>query len=96
MEGQINTPKPPRPENYLAWAIVSACICWPFGIPAIVNAAKVNTAYNDGDYAEAEKNSLAAKKWAKIGTIVGAVCWGLYILFFIIMMIVGVAAESIY
>ena len=40
------TPMPPCPETHLAKAIVfTALMCFPFGIPAIVNAAGVHTAY---------------------------------------------------
>ena len=66
--GSYNNPnRPPMPENYLVWAILSTILCcWPFGIISIINAAKVGTAYNAGDYQTAITASSNAKKWAII------------------------------
>ena len=37
---QTPTNKPMAPDSHLTWAIISTLLCcWPFGIPAIVNAA---------------------------------------------------------
>jgi len=66
--------RPPMPENYLVWAIVvTICCCWPFGIPAIINANKVSSLYGQGDYAGAQQASADAKKWTIIAAIVGGV-----------------------
>lgn len=70
---------PPCPHNYMWWAILCTIFCaWPFGIPAIVNAAKVKSAYNNGDYEGAQAHARSAKKWALISTIVGAVILTVY------------------
>jgi len=45
----------------------------PFGIISIVNAAKVDSEWNKGNYAEAQKASENAKKFAIITAIVGLV-----------------------
>lgn len=67
-------PQPPKPDNYLVWAILSTiCCCLPFGIVSIVYAAKVNGLYMGGQYAAAQEASGNAKKWAIIAAIVGAV-----------------------
>lgn len=70
--GEINpnsqvSPQPTHsqtpPENYLIWAILATIFCcWPFGIPAIINASKVDSAFNRGDYAGAKEYSRNAKK----------------------------------
>jgi hypothetical protein len=58
--------------NYLTQAIlVTLFCCWPFGIPAIVSAAKVNTFIAQGDFEQARAASEAAKKWC----IVSAIMW---------------------
>lgn len=81
---------PPMPENYLVWAILSTIFCcWPIGIPAIINAAKVSSAYGAGDYAGAQKASENAKKFSIWSAVGAAIFWVLYIIFFVI---VGVAA----
>lgn len=64
------------PPNYLVQAILVMFCCWPFAIPAIVNAAGVNSAYAVGDYAGAVAKSEAAKKWAWIAFLVGLVLQG--------------------
>lgn len=77
-----NTP----PGNWMAGAIFSLLCCWPFGIPAIVQAAKVNNLWNAGDYQGAEEAAGAAKKWGIIAFVVGIgswivfwICWMLFL-----------------
>lgn len=42
---------PPKPENYLVWAILSTvCCCLPFGLVSIVYAAKVDSLYTSKQY----------------------------------------------
>lgn len=72
----------PCPPNYLAWSIVVTIICcWPFGIPAIVNAAKVNRLYAEGNVDGAYSASHNAKKWIIVSAIVGVVFWILYAIY---------------
>ena len=53
--------------NYLWQSIVcTACCCIPFGIPAIVYAAQVNTKVAQGDLEGARKSSKNAKMWCWI------------------------------
>jgi hypothetical protein len=76
---------PPMPENYLVWAILATIFCcWPIGIAAIVNAAKVSSLYGVRNYAEAQKASENAKKWTIWTAVAGGVFWILYILFFLV------------
>lgn len=56
---------PPRPDNYLVWAILSTIFCClPFGIVSIVYSAKVDSLYTSGDYVGAQQAADNAKKWA--------------------------------
>ena len=72
-------PSGSKPDNYLVWAILSTILCCslfslPFGIISIVNATKVESAWNAGNYAEAQKASENAKKFAIICAAVGLIC----------------------
>ena len=61
---------PPRPDNYLVWAILATVFCClPFGIVAIVYASKVNTLYDAREYEAAMRASNDAKKWCIISVI---------------------------
>ncbi|GAA1071284.1 CD225/dispanin family protein [Nocardiopsis metallicus] len=70
------------PDNGLTWAIVSVFCCWPFAIPAIINAAKVNDLWNRGDQAGALEAQAQAKKWTKIAFILGSIAIVLNIFFY--------------
>ena len=90
------TPPPPAGgsapvPNNLVIAIVSIFCCWPLAIPAIIFATQVNGKVAAGDLPGAQESSAKAKKFAMIGIIVGAACWVLFILFYLI---VGIAAFS--
>ena len=97
--GEINpnsqvSPQPTHsqipPENYLIWAILATIFCcWPFGIPAIINASKVDSAFNRGDYAGAKEYSRNAKKWTIVSAVVGCTVVLLYIIFIVAMMMLG-------
>ena len=73
------------PSNYLVWSIlVTIFCCWPFGIPAIVNAAKVNRLYQEGNYDAACTASANAKKWTIVSAIVGGVIITVYLILWIV------------
>lgn len=67
--------EPEKPINwvpYLVLAIISTvCCCPPFGIVAIVYAAKINSAANSGNYEEAERSARTAKIWIIVAFVVG-------------------------
>lgn len=66
--------------TYMTQAIlVTLCCCWPFGIVAIVNAAKVNSALGRGDVEGAIEASENAKKWCWIAALLGLLANGIYI-----------------
>ena len=92
MENQFTPPQPPqmnfpvRPKTWLVESIlVTILCCLPFGIVGIVNAAKVNSLYDQGLYDESARVSANAKRWTMYGLIVGLV----YLVFVIIMAIAG-------
>jgi len=63
---------PRKIPNYLAQSIlVTLLCCLPFGIPAIVYAAQVNTKVQAGDIDGALSASSKAKMWAWISFGVG-------------------------
>lgn len=75
--------KPPRPNSYLALAIISTILCClPTGIVSIIYATKVNSSYEDGNYDEATKASKNAKTWGLVSIGIAVVGWLIYILIF--------------
>ena len=73
-----NVPMGNKPDTYLVWAILSTILCCsilslPFGIISIVNAAKVDSEWNKGNYEAAKKASDNAKTFAIITAVVGLV-----------------------
>lgn len=76
------------PKNWLVESIlVTIFCCLPLGIVGIVNAANVNARWAAGDVEGAEKASAEAKKWTKIGFIIGIVVIALY---FILALTTGI------
>jgi uncharacterized protein YqhQ len=75
-----------RPKNYLVESILATLFCClPLGIVAIINASKVNSAYDAKNYEEAQKASNDAKKWMKYAIIAGVVGIILYLVFIFAM-----------
>lgn len=62
-----------KPSNYLGWAIGCIFLFWPLAIPAIINATKVDPAWQFGQHAEAQMRSEKAKMFCMIATGIGAV-----------------------
>ena len=72
--------------TYLAQAIlVTLFCCLPFGIPAIVFAAQVNSKLTGGDYAGALESSRKAKTWCWVAFCVGLPLQILVIIFQIVL-----------
>ena len=58
--------------NHLVGAIISTlCCCLPFGIPAIIFAAQVNSKVAAGDYEGAGRSSKNALTWMLVSIGVG-------------------------
>ena len=86
------TTSPMQPKNWMVESIlVTIFCCLPFGIVGIINAAKVNSEWAAGRFAEAERASKEAGKWTKIGFFVGIACIVLYLIFYLVL---GVAFFS--
>ncbi|HZN76336.1 MAG TPA: CD225/dispanin family protein [Micromonosporaceae bacterium] len=86
--------QPPQVDNNMTMSIVSIFLFWPLAIPAIINASKVNTLLQQGDYAGAQAASAESKKWSKLALIIGLVAWGISILCCIIYVIAIAAAST--
>jgi hypothetical protein len=85
-------PTAARPKNWLVESIlVTVLCCLPFGIVGIVNAANVNSRFDVGDLAGAERASKEAGKWTKIGFFIGLAG---VILYLIAVLLFGMAAIS--
>ena len=85
-----NMQRPPMPENYLVWAILSTIFCCiPLGIVSIIHSTKVSSAYAAGDYEGALKASKDAKKWAIWGAVAGGVFIVIYFIFIAIAAVMG-------
>jgi uncharacterized membrane protein YjfL (UPF0719 family) len=66
------------------WSIlVTVLCCLPLGIVAIINSSKVSGLWASGQFAEAQRASENAKKFAIWGAVAGAV--GLVIYFVLAM-----------
>jgi len=89
-----STMKPPMPDNYLVWAILTTVLCClPLGIVSIINATKVSSAYTMGDYTGAQKASDDAKKWAIWSAVSALIIGVLYVLFFIGLGAAGILSD---
>jgi len=70
--------------NHLFPAIlvtILCCPCWPLGIVAIVQAARVNGLIAQGDYEGARRASESAKMWCIITFVVAILtgcAWGAF------------------
>lgn len=90
-----NTNPPPKPDNYLVWAILSTVFCCiPTGIASIIFASKVNEAYARGEYQEAAKASKNAKTWALIGAGAALLVWIVYFAIFGFAILGGLAGGD--
>lgn len=76
--------EPEKPINWVPYLVLSiistVCCCLPFGVVGIVYAAKINSAMNAGDYAEAERSARLAKIWIIVAFVVGIIVNVIYTL----------------
>lgn len=81
------------PKNYLTESIlVTLFCCLPLGIVGIINAAKVQDLWRQGDKIGAQMAADEAKKWCKYSLIAAVVVVVLYFLF--IGGMLGIAASN--
>lgn len=77
-------PPATKPDSHLAGAIISTLLCClPAGIVAIVYAAKVDSAWNSGDFRGALAASNSAKTWMWVSVGLGIVGTIIMILFIV-------------
>ena len=77
--GQVQAP-PVKIQSYLPTAIVTTiCCCLPFGIVAIVYAARVSSLLRTGDIVGAQEAASKAKMWSWIAFGVGIITNGIYV-----------------
>ena len=81
--------QPPQINNNMTMSIVAIFLFWPLAIPAIINASKVNTLLQQGDYAGAEQAAAASRKWSKLALIIGLVLIGVWLVCCIISSVTG-------
>lgn len=83
--------RPPPPKNYLVESIlVLIFCCWPFAIPALVNASSVQGLWFSGRYREARRAAERAKMWCWISF---GLALGGGILYIAAAVLVGVMAN---
>lgn len=84
----------PCPDNHLVWAIlVTIFCCLPFGIPAIVNAAKVESLWLQGDKQGAYEKADSAKTWCWVSFGLGL---GFALLYYLYLMNVATATNYMF
>jgi hypothetical protein len=82
-----------KPGNNLALAILTTLLCClPFGVVGIIYAAKVDSLWMAGSFAEAQKAADSAKKWSIAGIATGVAVTVLYVLFYVV--ILGLSAAT--
>ena len=79
---------PPKPDNNLTLAIISAILCQIFGIIAWVMSMQSDTCYKNGDYEGAVKKANSSKTFAWVGIIGTGVFIVLWLLSFIFPFII--------
>ncbi|WP_433871854.1 CD225/dispanin family protein [Saccharopolyspora sp. CA-218241] len=81
------------PNNNIGWGIGSIFLCWPFAIPSLIKATSVQNLWAQGQFQQSQEAADEAKKWGKIGIIVGAAGYGLLILLYVVLIIIGFATA---
>ena len=75
-----------KPASNLVWAILTTLFCClPFGVVSIVFAARVDSAFANGDYAGAESASQNAKRWAIFSALAAIILWILGVFFIVVI-----------
>lgn len=81
-----NQNRPTPPKTWLVESILATLFCClPFGIVGIVNASKVESSYNSGNYDASVSASAAAKKWTMLSFWLGLAAIVIYVIFYVIL-----------
>lgn len=82
------------PKTWMVESIlVTILCCLPFGIAGIVNASQVESRYYAGNIEGAQRASIEAKKWTMIGFWIGVAGVGVYVIWVIIAMVMGMGSA---
>ncbi|MBB3754438.1 TRAP-type mannitol/chloroaromatic compound transport system permease small subunit [Mycolicibacterium sp. BK634] len=83
------TQQPPpaqAPNNHLVGAILTLLFCFPItGIVAIIKASQVNGLWAQGQYQAAQESADSAKKWVRLGIIIGIILWIIGIIAYVLL-----------
>lgn len=91
---QVPAPRPAVVPNYLVWSILTTLFCClPLGVVSLINAAKVDSLVAGGDHDAARVASAQAKKFAIWAAATWGVAMSLYVLFFVLLAVLGSAAS---
>lgn len=95
--GQSNYADPgsarPGPPSNVGWAVASILFFWPLAFTAMTRALDVYPLWAAGRYAEAEAASASARK---LGMVSLGVMVGLFIVYFVLMIVMVSLASSGY
>lgn len=62
-------------SNMLLAVLTSLCCCMPLGIVAVIKASRVKLFYEKGEYNQAIKASVQARRFCYVGIILSLICW---------------------
>jgi hypothetical protein len=65
----------PRIDNNMRLSLASILLFWPFAIPAIKYANRVEPLLRQGDFAAAQNAAAESRRWSKLAIIAGTVAW---------------------
>jgi hypothetical protein len=75
-------PPGPPPPSRIGWAITALILFWPLAIPAFIYSGRVESSWNRGDVAGAERASQNAKTCGVVALVIGVVIAALMIVLF--------------
>lgn len=83
--------RPPMPDTHLpASILVTFFCCMPFGIIAIIKSVQVESLYDKGLYAEAQRASAESARWGIWGFLCIMIPLACFALFMLIALLMGV------
>jgi hypothetical protein len=81
-------------DSYMLQAVLSTIFCCaPFGIVAMVYAAKVNTLKEEDDIEGALRASQKARKWCKVSLITQLSIVAVYLLFALVVSLFAIFSK---
>ncbi|MDZ7679576.1 MAG: CD225/dispanin family protein [Acidimicrobiales bacterium] len=78
-----------RPPSYMGLAVGALLVFWPTGIAAMVHAAQVDSAWENGRGDEARRRSHEARRWSMISFVIMGLSWA-----FVGLVLMAYAASS--